>query len=64
MVLQTLEGLSDREAMEQVKLNLAWKMALGLGLDDEGFSPNVLTYWRNKISASDTEVSQKKWTRD
>lgn len=54
MVLQTLEGLSDREALEQVRLNLAWKMALGLSLDDEGFSPNVLTYWRNKISASVT----------
>lgn len=54
MVLQTLEGLSDREALEQVRLNLAWKMALGLALDDEGFSPNVLTYWRNKISASET----------
>ncbi len=54
MVLQTLEGLSDREALEQVRLNLAWKIALGLALDDEGFSPNVLTYWRNKISASDT----------
>ena len=54
MVLQTLEGLSDREALEQVRLNLAWKMALGLALDDEGFSPNVLTYWRNKITASNT----------
>ena len=54
MVLQTLEGLSDREAMEQVRLNLSWKMALGLRLDDEGFSPNVLTYWRNKIAKSDS----------
>lgn len=54
MVLQTLEGLSDREALEQVRLNLAWKMALGLALDDEGFSPNVLTYWRNKIASSNT----------
>ena len=54
MVLQTLEGLSDREALEQVRLNLAWKMALGLPLDDEGFSPNVLTYWRNKIASSNT----------
>jgi hypothetical protein len=53
MVLQSLEGLSDREAMEQVRLNLQWKMALGLPLDDEGFSPNVLTYWRNKIAKSD-----------
>lgn len=53
MVLQSLEGLSDREALEQVRLNIAWKIALGLPLDDEGFSPNVLTYWRNKIAQSD-----------
>jgi hypothetical protein len=54
MVLQTLEGLSDREAMEQVRSNLYWKMALGLRMDDGGFSPNVLTYWRNKIAKSDS----------
>jgi transposase len=43
MVLQALERLSDREANEQVRLNLVWKMALGLPLDDEGFHPSVLT---------------------
>ncbi len=52
MVLQILEGLSDREAMEQVRSNLYWKMALGVTLDYEGFSPNVLTLWRNKLSRS------------
>lgn len=52
MVLQILEGLSDREAMEQVRSNLYWKMALGVPLDYEGFSPNVLTLWRNRIAAS------------
>lgn len=53
MVLQTLEGLSDREAMETLRSNLYWKMATGLALDHEGFSPHVLTYWRNRIAASD-----------
>ncbi len=53
MVLQSLEGLSDREALAQVRLNIARKIALGLPLDDEGFSPNVLTYRRNKIAQSD-----------
>ncbi len=52
MVLQALEGLSDREAMEQVKSNLYWKMALGLALDDEGFHPSVLTWWRRRFRES------------
>ncbi|MDA8210230.1 MAG: IS1182 family transposase [Actinomycetota bacterium] len=52
MVLQALEGLSDREAAEEVRLNLAWKMALGLALDDEGFHPSVLTWWRRRFRES------------
>jgi IS5 family transposase len=54
MVLQTLEGLSDREALEQVRYNLRWKLALGLDLEDRGFDPSVLTYWRNRIKNSNT----------
>ncbi|MDA8398171.1 MAG: transposase [Actinomycetota bacterium] len=49
MVLQALQGLSDREAAEEVRLNPAWKMALGLALDDEGFYPSVLTWWRRRF---------------
>jgi len=52
MVLQTLEGLSDREALDQVRYNLRWKLALGLDLEDRGFDPSVLTYWRNRIKNS------------
>ena len=54
MVLQTLEGLSDREALEQVRYNLRWTLALGLDLEDRGFDPSVLTYWRNRIENSNT----------
>jgi IS5 family transposase len=53
MVLQSLEGLSDREAVQAVRTDLRWKVAAGLTLDDEGFHPTVLTLWRNKLRLSD-----------
>jgi hypothetical protein len=52
MVLQALEGLSDREAISALRRDIAWKVACGLCLDDEGFHPTVLVYWRNRIRAS------------
>ena len=53
MVLQSLEGLSDREAMERLRCDLRWKVAAGLALDHEGFHPTTLTYWRNRLRSSD-----------
>lgn len=53
MVLQALEGLSDRDALGELRTNIAWKVATGLSLTDEGFHPTVLTLWRNKLRASD-----------
>jgi hypothetical protein len=53
MVLQALEGLSDRDAVQALRRDIAWKVACGLRLDDEGFHPTVLVYWRNRIRASD-----------
>jgi IS5 family transposase len=53
MVLQALEGLSDRDAAGELRTNIAWKVAAGLSLTDEGFHPTVLTLWRNKLRASD-----------
>jgi hypothetical protein len=52
MVLQALEGLSDREAVSALRRDIAWKVACGLRLDDEGFHPTVLVYWRNRIRIS------------
>jgi hypothetical protein len=52
LVLQALEGLSDREAIGALRRDIAWKVACGLRLDDEGFHPTVLVYWRNRIRAS------------
>jgi hypothetical protein len=39
MVLQALEGLSDREAASALRRDIAWKVACGLRLDDEGSIP-------------------------
>jgi hypothetical protein len=52
MVLQALEGLSDREAASALRRDIAWKVACGLRLDDEGFHPTVLVYWRSRIRRS------------
>ena len=53
MVLQALDGLSDREAAVQLRTNIAWKVATGHLLADPGFHPTVLTLWRNKLRASE-----------
>lgn len=53
MVLQALEGLSDRDAARALKDRISWKVACGLALDDPGFHPTVLTWWRNRLRTSD-----------
>lgn len=53
MVLQALEGKSDREACRALERDIAWKAAAGLALTDGSFHPTVLTLWRNKLRASD-----------
>jgi IS5 family transposase len=53
MVLQALEGLSDRDAARALRDRISWKVACGLALDDEGFDYSVLTYWRARLRTSD-----------
>jgi transposase len=53
MVLQSLEGLSDREACRALQCDISWKVACGLGLTDEAFHPTVFVLWRNKLRASE-----------
>jgi len=52
IVLQTLHGLSDSEAVEAVTFDLRWKAACGLAVTAPGFHPTVLTYWRRRLAAS------------
>lgn len=53
MVLQALEGLSDRDAASALRTNIVWKVAAGLALDDEGIHYSVLTYWRGRLRGSE-----------
>lgn len=53
MVLQALEGLSDRDAAARLRTDITWKVAAGLPLDDEGIHYSVFTYWRSRLRASD-----------
>ena len=53
MVLQALEGLSDREAVRQLETNIGWKAATGLALTDEAFHSTVLVLWRGKLRRSE-----------
>ena len=53
LVLQSLEGLSDRDALQALATDLRWKVAAGLAITDAGFHPTVLTLWRNKLRSSE-----------
>jgi len=53
LVLQTLQDLSDSEAMQSLRCDLRWKVACGLPIDHAGFHPTTLTVWRNRLRASD-----------
>jgi hypothetical protein len=52
LVLQALEGRSDREATEALTFDLRWKAACGWPVAAAGFHPTVLTYWRRRLAAS------------
>ena len=54
VLLQALEGLSDREAVRQLETNIGWKAATGLALTDEAlFHSTVLVLWRGKLRRSE-----------
>jgi IS5 family transposase len=53
IVLQSLHGLSDREAVEALTFDLRWKAACGYPLDKKGFDASSLTVWRARLAASE-----------
>ena len=52
LALQVLHDYSDRETAEAVRFDVRWKVACGLAVDDAGFDPSSLVYWRNRIARS------------
>jgi hypothetical protein len=53
LTLQTLLDYSDAETAEAARCDLRWKVACGMALDDKGFHPSTLTYWRRRLASSD-----------
>jgi hypothetical protein len=52
LTLQALHDYSDRETAEAVRFDVRWKVAIGAALDDEGFDPSSLVYWRRRLAKS------------
>jgi IS5 family transposase len=52
LTLQALHGYSDRETAEAVRFDVRWKTAIGAALDDPGFDPSTLVYWRRRLARS------------
>ena len=46
---QFMEKAPDRQALERVRFHLGWKHALGLPVDDAGFHPTSLVYFRQRL---------------
>ena len=53
LTLQALHDYSDRETAEAVRFDVRWKAAIGAALDDPGFDPSTLVYWRKRLLKSD-----------
>jgi hypothetical protein len=53
LTLQALHDYSDRETAEAVRFDVRWKTAIGASLDDPGFDPSSLVYWRRRIAKSE-----------
>jgi len=49
LLLAYRDGLSDERAMEAVRFDLRWKVALGLAVDDPGFHPTSLVRFRARL---------------
>ncbi|HEY3023234.1 MAG TPA: transposase, partial [Actinomycetota bacterium] len=52
LALQSLYDLSDAETAEAARCDLRWKVATGMALDDGGFHPSTLVYWRRRLASS------------
>ena len=52
-LLQFMERIPDRQAVEMLKSHLGWKLALGLDLGIAGFDPSTLVYFRQRLIEHD-----------
>jgi transposase len=53
--MQFAEGLTDRQAADAVRARIDWKYMLGLALDDPGFNYSVLSEFRERLLAQESD---------
>jgi transposase len=53
MIMQYIEGLTDRQAADAVRRCMDWKYALSLDLHDPGFDFTLLHDFRDRLLAHD-----------
>ena len=53
LLLQTYEGLSDREARERMAFDLRWKAVLGMGVDEGPVAQATLVHFRARLQLHD-----------
>jgi transposase len=56
LVLQFMEGLTDRQTADAVRSRIDWKYALGLELTDPGFDFSILCEFRARLIAGHAET--------
>jgi transposase len=55
IILQYVEGLTDRQAADAVRTRIDWKYLLGLELEDRGFHHSVLSELRTRLLTGNVE---------
>ena len=56
-IFQFMEGLTDRQAADAVRRAIDWNYALGLDLTDAGFHFSVLSEFRDRLLAADSQLA-------
>ena len=54
--MQTIEGLSERQAADAVRSRIDWKYALAIELTDPGFDASILSEFRHRLIADAPEA--------
>lgn len=55
LMLQVIEGCSDRDAADQVRTNIGWKYVLALPLNHPGWDATVLAKGRDRLLETDAQ---------
>ena len=55
LILQFIEGLTDRQAADAVRSRIDWKYLLGLALTDAGFHHSILSEFRTRLVTGSME---------